>query len=62
MDLITTAQAARRLRVDVSTVWRWVDRGWLDPALRLDNGHMLFDPDEIDHFRPPAAASRPKSA
>jgi excisionase family DNA binding protein len=48
MDLITTAQAARRRGVDVSTVSRWVTRGVLIPAVRLDNGQMLFDPADVD--------------
>jgi excisionase family DNA binding protein len=28
-DLVTPARAAKRLRVDVATVYRWIRKGWL---------------------------------
>jgi DNA-binding transcriptional MerR regulator len=52
-DLLTTRQVARRHNVDVSTISRWVSRGWLAPALRLENGQMLFDVDTVEEFEPP---------
>jgi excisionase family DNA binding protein len=58
MKLITTRQAAELLGVDVSTISRWVAFKRLTPAMRLENGHMLFDPADVEAFiaanRPPA--------
>jgi excisionase family DNA binding protein len=50
-QLLTTRQVAKRLGVDQSTVWRLVERGRLEPALRLDNRQMLFDPADIEDLR-----------
>jgi excisionase family DNA binding protein len=50
-QLITTRQAAERLAVDVSTVYRFAERGLLEPALRLDNRQMLFDPAAVEALR-----------
>jgi excisionase family DNA binding protein len=56
-QLLTTRQAAKRLGVDQSTVWRLVERGRLEPALRLDNRQMLFDPADIEALRRERTAS-----
>ena len=49
-DLLTTRQAATRLRVDVSTLSRWVASGRIHPAIKLPGirGAMLFDPAEVE--------------
>jgi excisionase family DNA binding protein len=58
LDLITTRQAAARLRLDVSTISRWVQLGKMTPAARLENGQMLFDPAAIDTLADTLAAER----
>jgi excisionase family DNA binding protein len=50
-QLLTTRQVAKRLGVDQSTVWRLVERGRLEPTVRLDNRQMLFDPDDVEALR-----------
>lgn len=49
--LLTTRQVAKRLGVDQSTVWRLVERGRLEPAVRLDNRQMLFEPGAVEDLR-----------
>lgn len=51
-DPISTAEAAQRLGVDVSTISRWVASGRLKPMWRLPKktGAMVFDPKEIDRL------------
>ena len=43
-DLLTTAEAARRLGISRTTLTRWVAAGKLKPAATATNGTMLFDP------------------
>lgn len=52
-DLLTTAQAADRLDVTVSTISRWVAAGKLVPALRGygTRGPMWFRAVDIDAIR-----------
>lgn len=59
-DLIGTSEAARRLRVERSTLLRWVQLGRLTPALKLpgQTGSMLFDPDYIDAYEVPESVRR----
>lgn len=47
---LSTAEVARLLRVDVSTVSYWVKTGRIQPAFRLPGirGAMFFDPSDVD--------------
>lgn len=52
INLLTTAQACAALGgLNRSTVTRWVQLGRMRPAARLDNGHLLFTPEEIERAR-----------
>lgn len=58
--LVSTAEAARILRVTTRTVHRFAESGTLPPAYRLDNqrGAYLFhksDVDDLAERRRPAA-------
>jgi excisionase family DNA binding protein len=52
MEFLTTSQVARRAKVSVSTVTRWVARGALKPAQKLpgETGPMLFAPETVRDF------------
>jgi excisionase family DNA binding protein len=50
-DLLTTADAAKRLGVNRSTISRWVATGKLTPSVRLRHGAMLFAADVLDGLR-----------
>ena len=52
LELLTTAEVAARLGVDVRTVARWVNAGRLRPAVQGPGlrGARLFDPAEVDRF------------
>ena len=52
-DLLTTAEAARRLGISRTTLTRWVAAGKLKPAAAATNGTMLFDPALVDDLRCP---------
>lgn len=45
--LLTSAEAARRLRVSVRTVERWTERGIL-AAQVLPNGHRRYRVDDVE--------------
>lgn len=47
--LLTTAEVAERQGISVRTVARLVERGRLEPALKLGGlrGAMLFDPEDV---------------
>jgi len=51
--LITTAEAAERLKVSIPTVNRWVRDGRLQPVQKLPGirGANLFDPSDIAALR-----------
>lgn len=49
-ELLTTAEAARRLGVGPSTVKRWADDGLL-ACVRTAGGHRRFISDEVDRFK-----------
>lgn len=48
--LMTTAEVADRLDVDVRTVARWANSGRLTPAVQFPGlrGPRLFDPADVD--------------
>jgi excisionase family DNA binding protein len=52
-DLLTTAQVAKRLGVDVRTIHRWVKRGTLTPALKATGirGPLFFDEDDVKRLK-----------
>jgi excisionase family DNA binding protein len=58
-ELIPTAEAARRLKVDVSTITRWVASGRLTPAFKAPGprGALAFDPDDVDRLASELTAS-----
>lgn len=49
-QLIPTAEAARRLGVDVRTVHRWVKSGRLTPAVKTPGlrGALLFHREDVE--------------
>lgn len=51
--LLTTAQAAKRLRVHIATVARMVADGRLEAEVKVPGkrGAYLFDPSTIDAFK-----------
>jgi excisionase family DNA binding protein len=50
MQLIDTAEAARRLGVNRSTLTRWVGAGRIQPAYVVPGyrGNFLFEPAEVE--------------
>lgn len=50
--VLSAAEVAERLRVDRSTLIRWINGGRIRPAGRLagTTGAYLFDPDEVERF------------
>ncbi|MGX9346366.1 helix-turn-helix domain-containing protein [Microbacterium sp. KNMS] len=44
---ITTAELAARLRVDPSTVRRWVETGKLKPSFTTPGGHHRFNETQV---------------
>lgn len=50
MDLLSTAEAAKRLRVHIRTVARMAHTGELEAAAKAPGvrGAYLFDPDAVD--------------
>jgi excisionase family DNA binding protein len=48
-DLLTTAEAARMLRVSQKTIGRWVRLGQL-PAVRLPSGQLRIKRAEVDRL------------
>jgi excisionase family DNA binding protein len=55
--LLTTAQVAERLGVNVRTVHRWVERGSLTPALKATGirGPLFFAAAEVERLAQEAA-------
>lgn len=55
---MTSRETAARLRIDVSTLSRWVKDGRLTPAMRLPgkSGPMLFDPADVERLAAALAA------
>jgi len=52
MMYLTSGQAARRLRVSVSSLKRWIDeQGASIPNRRNQNGWRLFTVDEIERIK-----------
>lgn len=49
-NLIGTTEAARRLGVDRSTFFRWVQLGKVTPKVKMPGrtGALLFDPADVD--------------
>ncbi len=56
---MTTSEVAQALRVDASTVRRWVTNGAI-ASVRLPNGTIRIPRETVDQMLTPAAA--PKSA
>jgi excisionase family DNA binding protein len=48
--LLTTSEVAKRFRVDVSAVRRWVSKGDLTPAITTPGGHYRFNEADIEAF------------
>jgi excisionase family DNA binding protein len=46
-DLLTTAEAAKALRVSLATLQRWVTAGTVTPTLRLPGGRFRWDLDDL---------------
>jgi predicted site-specific integrase-resolvase len=51
-DLIASVEVCKRLRIDRSTLSRWVKNGEATPAMRLPGprGAFLFAPAEVDRL------------
>ncbi|WP_081722703.1 helix-turn-helix domain-containing protein, partial [Saccharopolyspora rectivirgula] len=45
--LIASSELARELGVSRSTIARWVQNGWIKPALVTAGGQARFDLDDI---------------
>lgn len=60
-ELLTTAQAAVRLRCSPRTVTRMAEDGRLTPAMKLpgETGAYLFEPAEIERAERGAEAQTP---
>ncbi len=57
ISLIPTAEAARILQIDRSTLSRWVAFGHIKPAMRTSpRGPMLFDRREVQQLAKRMAA------
>jgi excisionase family DNA binding protein len=52
-DYLTVAEAAERLKVSRSTLWRWIDEGKL-PAYRLGQRRVLIRPADLNALITPA--------
>ena len=52
VQLIPTAEVARRFGRDVRTIHRWVDAGRLKPAAKTPGirGALLFNPRDVDRL------------
>ena len=48
--LLTTSEVAKRFKVDVSAVRRWVAKGHLTPAITTPGGHYRFNEADIEAF------------
>jgi DNA-binding transcriptional MerR regulator len=64
VELIPTAEVARRLGRDVRTVHRWVDAGRLVPAVKTPGirGALLFRPRDVEKLAHELDAERQASA
>lgn len=58
-ELLATIEVAQSLRLERSTLSRWVKEGRITPAMRLPgvNGAFLFHPAEVERVR--LAENRP---
>lgn len=52
-DDLTSAEVARTLGIDRSTLSRWVTAGRIKPVRKLPGlrGAFLFDPDDVEKIR-----------
>lgn len=59
-ELVSTAQAAERLDVDVRTIARWVNAGRLTPVVQAPGlrGARLFRPEDVDALAADLARQR----
>ena len=48
--LLTTSEVAKRFKVDVSAVRRWVSKGDLTPHITTPGGHYRFDEASLEAF------------
>ena len=49
-DLLTVKEVAKRLRVGVRTVWRWVAIGKLPEPMRFTSSTVRWKPEDIQTF------------
>lgn len=59
VELIGTTEAAKRIGVDRTTFFRWVQLGRIEPVMRLPGatGAMLFDPADVEALIAPEPAA-----
>lgn len=55
-ELVGVVEAARRLGINPSTLWRWTDRGLVTPSAHLLGGHrrrgrLLFTEARVEEIR-----------
>jgi len=54
--LLTTSEVADRMRVDISTVRRWVAKRRLTPTITTPGGHYRFSESDLAEFQGSASA------
>ena len=50
-QVISSAEAAKRLGIDKSTLHRWVRAGRIKPIERLPSGYLRFNLSEVDRVK-----------
>jgi excisionase family DNA binding protein len=60
VQYVTTAEAARRIGVGVSTLQRWAAQGIVTPAWRTPGGQARWDVDDLKaQLRMPGSPTQP---